>query len=46
MCPQTLELLGRAVHLDINPLLTETDIDEAIIGLNKVLRFVSISTSG
>jgi dTDP-4-amino-4,6-dideoxygalactose transaminase len=26
MCPQTLDLLSRAVHLDISPLLTEDDL--------------------
>jgi len=41
MCPHTLDLLSRAVHLDINPLLTEEDIEETVIGLNKVLRSVS-----
>ncbi len=38
MCPQTLELLRRAIHLDVNPLFTTEDIDETIHGLNKVLR--------
>ena len=38
MCPRTLELLGRAVHMDVNPLLSGNDIEETIIGLNKVLR--------
>jgi dTDP-4-amino-4,6-dideoxygalactose transaminase len=37
MSPRTLDLLSRAVHLDVNPLLTEEDIDETISGLNKVL---------
>ena len=37
MSPRTLDLLSRAVHLDVNPLLTEEDIDETIFGLNKVL---------
>jgi 8-amino-3,8-dideoxy-alpha-D-manno-octulosonate transaminase len=37
LCPQTLDLLSRAVHLNVNPLLTEEDIVETIIGLNKVL---------
>jgi len=35
-CPRTLELLGRAVHIDINPLLTDTDIEGAIAGIIKV----------
>jgi hypothetical protein len=38
MCPRTLELLGRAVHLDVNPLLGMDEIDETVAGLNKVLR--------
>ena len=41
MCPRTLDLLERAVHLDVNPLLTEEDIEETIAGLNKVLRSVA-----
>jgi 8-amino-3,8-dideoxy-alpha-D-manno-octulosonate transaminase len=41
MCPRTLDLLSRAVHLNVNPLFTEQDIEETIIGLNKVLRSVA-----
>ncbi len=37
MCPRTLDLLSRAVHLDVNPLLDEEEIEETITGLNKVL---------
>jgi 8-amino-3,8-dideoxy-alpha-D-manno-octulosonate transaminase len=37
MCPRTLELLGRAVHLDVSPLLTNEDIEETIEGVNRVL---------
>lgn len=37
MCPRTLDLLGRAVHLDVNPLFTDEDIEETVVGLNKVL---------
>jgi dTDP-4-amino-4,6-dideoxygalactose transaminase len=37
MCPRTLDLLSRAVHLDVNPLFTDEDVDEIIAGLNKVL---------
>jgi 8-amino-3,8-dideoxy-alpha-D-manno-octulosonate transaminase len=40
MCPRTLDLLGRAVHLDVNPILTEGDVLEIIYGLNKVLKYV------
>lgn len=38
MCPQTLEILGRAVHLNVNPLLTDEDLEETLEGLNRVLR--------
>jgi len=44
MCPQTLDLLRRAIHLDVNPLFTTEDIDETIHGLNKVLRALPISS--
>jgi 8-amino-3,8-dideoxy-alpha-D-manno-octulosonate transaminase len=37
MCPQTLDLLGRAVHLDVNPLYTDDDVAETVAGVNKVL---------
>jgi 8-amino-3,8-dideoxy-alpha-D-manno-octulosonate transaminase len=37
MCPRSLDLLGRAVHLDCSPLLTNEDVEETIEGLNKVL---------
>jgi 8-amino-3,8-dideoxy-alpha-D-manno-octulosonate transaminase len=37
MCPRSLDLLGRAVHLDCSPLLTNEDVEETIDGLNKVL---------
>lgn len=37
MCPRSLELLGRAVHLDVSPLLTNNDVEETIEGLNRVL---------
>lgn len=36
-CPRTLDLLGRAVHLNVNPLLTNEEIEEAVEGLNRVL---------
>ena len=41
MCPHTLDLLSRAVHLDVNPLLTQEDVEETVVGLNKVLRSVA-----
>jgi dTDP-4-amino-4,6-dideoxygalactose transaminase len=37
-CPRTLDLLGRAVHLNISPLLTNDDIEETIDGLRKVFK--------
>ena len=37
MCPRTLDLLGRAVHLNVNPLLTNEDVEETIEGVNRVL---------
>jgi len=32
-----LDLLGRAIHLDVNPLLTNEDVEETVEGLNRVL---------
>ena len=37
MCPRTLDLLGRAVHLDVSPLLTNADVEEIVEGVNRVL---------
>jgi 8-amino-3,8-dideoxy-alpha-D-manno-octulosonate transaminase len=37
-CPRSLELLGRAVHLDVNPLYTNQDIEETLEGLSRVLK--------
>ncbi len=37
MCPHTLDLLSRAIHLDVNPLYTEQDVAEIVAGINKVL---------
>jgi dTDP-4-amino-4,6-dideoxygalactose transaminase len=37
MCPHTLELLERMIHVEICPLLTDADVDEIIHGLQKVL---------
>lgn len=36
-CPRTLGLLGRAVHLDVSPLMTNEDVEETVEGINKVL---------
>jgi 8-amino-3,8-dideoxy-alpha-D-manno-octulosonate transaminase len=37
VCPRSLELLSRAVHMDVNPLLSNEEIEETIEGLNRVL---------
>jgi len=37
MCPKTLSLLGRAVHLNVNPLFTDEDIGSLIRAINRVL---------
>jgi len=37
MCPRTLGLLGRAVHIDVSPLLTNQDMEETVDGVNRVL---------
>lgn len=37
MCPRSLDLLGRAVHLNVSPLLTNEDVEETVEGLNRVL---------
>ena len=37
MCPRSLDLLGRAVGLDVNPLLSNQDIEETIDGVSRVL---------
>ncbi len=38
MCPRSLDLLGRAIHLDISPELTNDQIEEMAEALNKVLK--------
>jgi len=38
MCPQTLDYLGRAIHINISPLLTCQDCDAMAHGINKVSR--------
>lgn len=37
MCPRSLDLLGRSVHLNVSPLLTNEDVEETIEGVNRVL---------
>jgi hypothetical protein len=44
MCPQTLDTLGRAVHLDINPLLTEDDVDRTVEAVYKVARWYGLGS--
>ncbi len=41
MCPRSLDLLGRAVHLDVSPLLTNEDVEETLEGLTSVLAQVA-----
>ncbi len=41
MCPRSLDLLARAVHLNISPLLTNEDVEETIEGLNRVLDVIA-----
>lgn len=41
MCPRSLDWLGRAVHLNVNPLFTNEDIEETVEGINKVLAAVA-----
>ncbi len=36
MCPRTLDLLGRAAHIDVSPLLTDQDVQETILAIHKV----------
>jgi dTDP-4-amino-4,6-dideoxygalactose transaminase len=45
MCPRTLDLLSRLVHLNISPAYTPEDIDEIITGLDKVLSADNFCTS-
>lgn len=35
-CPKTIDLLSRAVHLDISPLLSNRDIQSIIAGIHKI----------
>jgi len=39
-CPRSLDLLGRAVHLDVNPLYTNLDIEEILEGYSRAMREV------
>ena len=35
-CPHTLDLLERAVHIDVSPLCDEQDLDEIALAFRKV----------
>jgi dTDP-4-amino-4,6-dideoxygalactose transaminase len=37
MCPKTLDYLGRVVHMNVSPLLSDEDVDEISYALKKVL---------
>jgi len=37
MCPRTLDLLGRTIHLDVSPDLTDQNVAEIVEAVNKVL---------
>lgn len=37
-CPRTLDLLGRAVHVDVSPLLEQEDLEEIAFAFEKVAR--------
>jgi dTDP-4-amino-4,6-dideoxygalactose transaminase len=36
MCPRTLELLGRAIQIDVSPDLSNSQVEEVAEALNKV----------
>jgi dTDP-4-amino-4,6-dideoxygalactose transaminase len=38
MCPRSLALLGRAVHMNVNPLFTNQDIEETLDAFQRVLK--------
>ena len=40
MCPRTMDLLRRAIHIDISPELTLTQVEQMAEGILKVLRAV------
>ncbi len=37
-CPRSLELLGRAVHVDVHPLFSDEDVEGTIRGIRRVVR--------
>jgi 8-amino-3,8-dideoxy-alpha-D-manno-octulosonate transaminase len=36
MCPRTLDLLGRALNIDVSPLLTDDEVEQTIAAVHKV----------
>jgi dTDP-4-amino-4,6-dideoxygalactose transaminase len=36
MCPRTLDLVRRAVQIDVSPELSDTNVEEVAAALNKV----------
>lgn len=42
-CKKSLDLLGRAVHIDVNPLLTEEDVNSIIEGIFKVAKAFNLT---
>lgn len=41
ICPNSLDLLGKTIHLNINPLSTNQDIEETIEGFSKVISLLA-----
>ena len=37
MCQRSLDLLGRAIALDVNPMESYSELEETIDGLNRVI---------
>lgn len=40
MCPRTLDLLSRTIHINVSPLLTAEDCDSIALGVNKVIKAI------
>ena len=38
MCPRTLDLLGRSIHIEINHNYSDEDCNAIALGINRVLR--------
>ncbi|MCL6444396.1 MAG: DegT/DnrJ/EryC1/StrS family aminotransferase [Alicyclobacillus sp.] len=38
LCPRSMEILGKAVHIDVNPLYEEKDIEEIALAVEKVVQ--------